>query len=82
MRFSLILPVFVLCFAGSVRAETFYRCACLGSHGQVVCGASDFGSDPDGANVPGLPSPEENAEKMCRELSREREALSCQCTAN
>lgn len=77
-------PLFLLIIlsGGHAGAETFYRCACLGSQGQVLCGASDFGTDPDGANVPGTPSPEENAEKMCRKLSGEREALSCQCTTN
>lgn len=80
---TLLLSAILFLFpADQARAETFYRCVCLGSHGQVVCGASDFGSDPDGANVPGLPNPEENAEKMCRKLSGEIEALSCQCTAN
>ena len=82
MRILTILSLLAVFLPGFAGAETFYRCACLGSQGQVVCGASDFGADPDGANVPGTPSPEASAERMCRQISGEQEALSCQCTAN
>jgi hypothetical protein len=71
-----------LLFTTPVQAESFHRCVCLGDRGQVVCGAADFGPDPDGANVPGFPSAELNAEKMCRELRPELETLSCHCTAD